>query len=103
MMEFLKEIKSNVKEKSNSVSPSVSSTTPTASVTNNKTEIEFSAMINILIMHAQSHHVTLQVHKFEFYIFSKIHFSGIYVIFQSNIVSKFNERYFSDNGGSVDS
>ena len=100
MMEFLKEIKSNVKEESNSVSPSVSSTTPTASVTNNKTEIEFSAMINILIMHAQSHHVTLQVHKFEFYIFSKIHF---YVIFQSNIVSKFNERYFSDNGGSVDS
>ena len=60
MMEFLKEIKSNVKEGSNSTTPSA---TPATSVTNNKTEIEFSAMINVLIMHAQSHHVTLQVKK----------------------------------------
>ena len=101
MMEFLKEIKSNVREESNSASSIVSSTTPT-SVTNNKTEIEFSAMINILIMHAQSHHVTLQVHITEFYILSnKIIF--LCVILQSNVVSKFNDKYFPDNGGTVDS
>ena len=62
-MEFLQEIKSNVKEESNSVSSSIVPTIPSSSVTNNKTEIEFSAMINILIMHAQSHHVTQQVNK----------------------------------------
>ena len=56
-MEFLGEIKDNAKEDSRS-GPS-SSTAPTTTLT--KTEIEYSAMINILIMHSQSQHVTLQV------------------------------------------
>ena len=58
MMEFLGEIKTNVKEDLNS---HPSSTSSSSSIATNKTEIEFSAMINILIMHAQSYHVTLQV------------------------------------------
>ena len=46
-MEFLGEIKANVEEDS--------------SLGVTKTEIAFSEMVNVLIMHAQSHHVTLQV------------------------------------------
>ena len=63
MMEFLGEIKANAKQDSNSVSTPLP---PTSSlpIPANKTEIEFSEMINILIMHSQSHHVTLQVRKF---------------------------------------
>ena len=66
MMEFLGEIKTNVKEDLNSHSSSTSSqpSSSPSSITTNKTEIEFSAMINILIMHAQSYHVTLQVITF---------------------------------------
>ena len=57
MMEFLGEIKTNAQEDFSS-----SASTPTSiSIGTNKTEIEFSAMINILIMHAQSYHVNLQV------------------------------------------
>ena len=60
MMEFLGEIKDNAKEDLRSGPSSIpSSTVPTTTVT--KTEIEYSAMINILIMHSQSQHVTLQV------------------------------------------
>ena len=60
MMEFLGEIKDNAKEDSRSGPSSASSSTaPTTTLT--KTEIEYSAMINILIMHSQSQHVTLQV------------------------------------------
>ena len=60
MMEFLGEIKDNAKEDLKAGPSTVSSSTsPTATIT--KTEIEFSAMINILIMHSQSQHVTLQV------------------------------------------
>ena len=58
MMEFLGEIKTYAKE------DMVTSTPTSISIGANKTEIEFSAMINILIMHAQSYHVTLQVHEF---------------------------------------
>ena len=47
MMEFLGEIKANAEEDSN------------FNIT--KTEMAFSEMVNILIMHAQSDHVTLQV------------------------------------------
>ena len=47
MMEFLGEIKANVEEDS--------------SLGVTKTEIAFSEMVNVLIMHAQFHHVTLQV------------------------------------------
>ena len=59
MMEFLGEIKTNAQEDLSSTA-----STPTAiSIGTNRTEIEFSHMINILIMHAQSCHVTLQVDK----------------------------------------
>ena len=58
MMEFLGEIKTYAKE------DMVTSTPTSISIGANKTEIEFSAMINILIMHAQSYHVTLQVYDF---------------------------------------
>ena len=58
MMEFLGEIKTYAKE------DMVTSTPTSISIGANKTEIEFSAMINILIMHAQSYHVTLQVYEF---------------------------------------
>lgn len=57
MMEFLGEIKTYAKE------DMVTSTPTSISIGANKTEIEFSAMINILIMHAQSYHVTLQVYE----------------------------------------
>ena len=57
-MEFLGEIKTYAKE------DMVTSTSTSISIGANKTEIEFSAMINILIMHAQSYHVTLQVYDF---------------------------------------
>ena len=56
-MEFLGEIKTYAKE------DMVTSTPTSISIGANKTEIEFSAMINILIMHAQSYHVTLQVYE----------------------------------------
>ena len=59
-MEFLGEIKDNAKEDSRS-GPSTASSSTAPSTTITKTEIEYSAMINILIMHSQSQHVTLQV------------------------------------------
>ena len=73
MMEFLGEIKTNAQEDLTSAA-----STPTAiSIGTNRTEIEFSHMINILIMHAQSCHVTLQVEK------SLIYFYLCYITFLS--------------------
>ena len=71
MIEFLNEIKDHMEDENNSGNSQKegvggegghASGTPTSLTTGKQPEvIEFSRMVNILVIHAQSEHVTLQV------------------------------------------
>ena len=75
MIEFLNEIKDHMEDENNSGNSQKegvggegghASGTPNSLTTGKQPEvIEFSRMVNILVIHAQSEHVTLQVKMFE--------------------------------------